>query len=178
MRKAFASALVISSCLMLLACSYSVDFVVVNESDRTIEIEYKILTKNVYTAPSEEGRLSPNLIPAKVSLLTWERPVRRDDWQPVAPGEYVFDAHTGTVKFRLPPRQALRILTASDGLFFRDGYKHFPITKLEIKGESGRISFEGAQLFKQFLEHTYSNRFIAYKQLPVSETERSVDTQE
>ena len=159
--------------LLHAACSYSVTFVLVNESDSAIEIEYSILTRNIYTPPSQTDSLAGHLVPARVSLLTWERNVTHEDWVPVPPEQYSFDPKTGTVKFKIAPREAVRILTAGDSLFFRDGYRYFPITKLEIRGESGKLTFEGPQLFKQFREKKSGNYFIAYGALPKAEDKRT-----
>ena len=169
MRRIVATALLLVLVFLHSACSYRVTFVLVNESDQAIEVEYAIMAKNIFTSPGQTESLAEELLPATVALITWERNVTREDWVPVRPEQYAFDPRTGIVKLRIPPREAARILTGGDSLFFRDGYRHFPITKLEIRGETGRMTFEAPQLFKQFQEKNSGNYFIAYRALPKSE---------
>lgn len=170
MKRIIASASLLILVFLHSACSYSVTFVIVNESDQEVEIEYTILTKNIFTSPSQTESLAAELVPARVSLITWERNVTHEDWVPVRPEQYAFDSRTGILKLRIAPREAVRILTAGDSMFFRDGYRYFPIAKLEIKGETGKMTFDGGpQLFKQFQEKNSGNYFIAYRALPKSE---------
>ncbi|PYT00337.1 MAG: hypothetical protein DMF63_07125 [Acidobacteria bacterium] len=170
MNRIIASASLLFLVLMQSACSYSVTFALVNESDKTIEVEYAVLAKNIFTAPSQTDSLAPSLAPARVPILVWERDVTQEDWIPVPSEQYTYDPKTGTVRFRIAPHEAVRILTAGGDMFFRDGYRDFPITRLEMKGETGKMTFEGApQLFKQFQEKSSGNYFIAYKALPKAE---------
>jgi hypothetical protein len=149
-------------CLMSSACSYSVDFIVVNESDTEIELEYT-LSKEHYNPASETPTLHEYLVPARMDLSIWQTRFKREDWRNVAENEYLFDSKTGKCKVKIAPKQALRIVKTSDYLFFGDNYKDFQIAELEIKGENGRVVLESLQLFKQFSGKNYSNRFIAYK---------------
>ena len=169
MNRVITSSVLLILCVLNSSCSYSVIFALVNESNKTIEIEYTILEKNDYTSPYQTDSLSSALAPAKVPLLVWQRNVRHDEWVPVPQEQYSFDPRTGTVRFKLAPREAVRILTASGSILSPEGYKQFPVTKLEIRGEAGRMALEGPQLFKQFRKKDSGDYLIAYRGLADSE---------
>ena len=168
MKRTFLSILIFTTCLVSSACSYLVNFVVVNESGKEIELIYTLSVRGY--ADSTEGvmGLPERLIPHSMTRNRWEGSHKQEDWQPSASAEYQFDGQTAQVKIKVPPHHAVRILQTSDLVFFEDGYKHFPVNKLEIKGASGQIRIDGLQLFVQFQERDYSNRFIRYRPLPNS----------
>ena len=156
-------------CLICTACSYRVDFVLVNESNETVEVEYT-LSVNGYVPPAQPFvSLPDHLSPFKTSLQKWEGGARENDWRESIPGQFHFDPETGRVRLKLGPREVVRIAELNDSILFRDGYRRFPVTRLEIRGESGRVVYEGARVFVQFAQKSYSNRFISYQSLPPSD---------
>jgi hypothetical protein len=157
---------------MTSACSYFVNFIVVNETDAAIEIEYTMkLDGDLSASDGEERQVQTADMPAMVDLKKWKTRFAQDDWQSKRSAITKFDFETGRFTVRIGPNEAMRILTNSDALYFRDGYKHFPISKLEIHGDEGNMSFQSPELFWQFAEKDYSNRFIAYKSYVPSETD-------
>lgn len=162
MKKFAALGFIVLVCLMSAACSFGVNFVVVNESDSEIELEYVLSTENYAVLP-ETKKPSENFVPAKMDLAVWESRFNREDWVEISETEYQYDLKKGRLKLKIAPHQAVKILQTDSGALFEDSHKRFQITRLEISGENGKIAFEGAQLVKQFAKRNNSNYFIAYK---------------
>ncbi len=162
MKRIFAASTILIYCLFLQACSYSVDFVLVNESDTTVEIEY--LIEGVGSGSgTEQLKISDRFIPKTMSFGKWDSSHERDDWTPLGSNEFKVDLDRGTIKIRIPPRTALRLAEVSDSVFFGDGYRNFELKELEVRGLYGNIKFEGVQLFRQFNEKSRYSYFISYK---------------
>jgi hypothetical protein len=162
MKKFAALGFVIFVCLMSAACSFSVNCVVVNESDSEIELEYVLSLENYVILP-ETKMPSENFIPAKMDLSVWESRFSGEDWVKMSETEYQFDLKTGRLKLKIAPQQAVKILQTDSGALFESNYKRFQITQLEIDGANGKAAFEGAQLVRQFTRRNNANHFIAYK---------------
>ncbi|HEX8247240.1 MAG TPA: hypothetical protein VF599_03570 [Pyrinomonadaceae bacterium] len=163
MKRIFTGGLILSICLLSSACSFIVNFVVVNESAAPIEMEYTLSLEDYAVLQQMEAPPAENLMPAKMDLAAWEGKFKQEAWQIMSPDEYRFDAKTGKLKVKVAPGQAVKILQTSSSVFFEGGDKRFQVKTLEISGESGKMFFEGLQLFKHFSEKDYSNRYIAYK---------------
>lgn len=134
---------------VLSACSNSVNFVLINESDSVLEVEYTFV--NYYSTPS------------KMSLTEWNKWFGEKQWREVPQSEYQFDVETRKLKTKIVPNEAVKILSAHDSMYFVENYDGFQIAGIKITGKKGTVIYEGNQLFKQFQEKNYTNRFITYK---------------
>lgn len=162
MKRFAALGFILFVCLMSAACRFSVDFVVVNESDSEIELEYVVSLEDYFISPDAKMP-SENLIPAKMDLSIWQSRFGDKDWAKFSETEYQFDLKTGKCRVKIAPRQAVKILQTSSDVFFEGNHEDFQITKLEINGEAGKLAFEGEQLLRQFSKRNNSNFFITYK---------------
>ena len=84
--------------LLLTACSYTSNFVVVNATDQPVELRYKVKA-------SPRDPLEMVGTPRKTAgekLRDGDR-----EWRLLAPGEYTLDGGARTLTVRLMPREAL-----------------------------------------------------------------------
>lgn len=153
MKKLLLLNLIITMVLISSACSYSVNFVVLNHSNEQIEVEYTL--KN----PGLDGESTP----FKMSQDEWNRWFGESKWRQISQDEYRFNTETKKITVKAAPNEVVRILSMSDGIYFVENYEHFQVTNIKISGKNGTIIYEGNQLYKQFEEKNYTNRFIIYK---------------
>ncbi|HEU0143484.1 MAG TPA: hypothetical protein VFQ47_01745 [Nitrososphaera sp.] len=137
--------------LILTACSYSTDFVVVNESDQTIEVRYKI-KKFPVGPPTLEG------IPTKIDASQLGSRDRRK-WQKVNPDQYQIDQENRTVRVNLMPHEALWVTSMFH--YFGDedpnDVASWPVEEISAKGAGGGITFTGDKSRQSF---TYVSRVL------------------
>jgi hypothetical protein len=154
---------IITICIFLQSCSFISDIVLVNKSDTAIEIEYEASLKSALS-PIENPPLPDSFVPKTMSVEKWESNYKWEDWTPLSPADYKVDIADGKFKLRLPPRTALRLTNINESIFYNDSRKEeFPLKKIQIKGLYGSMSFEGVQVFQQFVEKKDSKRYISYK---------------
>jgi hypothetical protein len=139
------------SALTFAACTYSTDFVVVNESGRPIEVRYKI-----------KGAPAGSPTPLYDSWIAAASPLKTDAsqigsrvegrWQQLSPDRYQFDRENRTVTVVLSPLEALRVTS----LYNYAGHEDFadeaswPIEEISIAGEGGGMTFAGPAARKSF----------------------------
>ena len=124
--------------LIMSGCSYRYDFVVINKSDRSIEVQYKLKRH-----PS--GQLADINTPAKVRLSEFEK--SEYQWQNLAKDQYQFDDLTGTFKVSVAPDEVMLLDFAYN---YRGDESQFDLVSIKIDGASGSISLEGRQAQTQF----------------------------
>jgi hypothetical protein len=150
MKRVFAASIVAIICLISSACSYSVNFVVINNSDSVLEVEYTILGGGDN--------------PARISLAEWNKWFGGEkEWREIPQDEYRFEPETGKYKLKIAPNEVVKIFKRNDWMYSIENYQDFELINIQLTGESGKVGYEGNQIFKQFEEKNYSNRFIAYK---------------
>ncbi len=144
--RALCGSLLALSLLALSACSYSTDFVVVNDSGSPVEVHYTFKSRYRHdTCCSERPAKKP---PAKLD---------DDDtpWRDVPAGEFSYDRAAGAVTLTLHPGEALRVAIEINwrghGDPGRDGF--FEIESLRIAGAGGVVRYEGMQAQYQFQRH-------------------------
>jgi hypothetical protein len=116
MKSFFRTLLIITLCLSLQACSYSVEFVLVNELDTTIEVEYQADMKS-YGIDTDS--VPGAFVPKTLIFGEWDSNYRREDWKPLSVTQYQVDLATGKFKLSIPPRTALRLAEVNDLVLFR-----------------------------------------------------------
>ncbi len=125
--------------LMLGACSFSIDFAVINESGQPIEITYKIGGTSI--EPLNE--------PGKPATLAASQLSSRE-WRELSSTQYVFDAERRAVTVSLTAGTALRINRGRAGDAHDTG-DNFIIKEISIKGANGEINLQGNQVYQSFV---------------------------
>jgi hypothetical protein len=161
MRIGFKALLAVTLCLFLQACSGSVEFVLLNESDTAIEVEYVADMKSYM--PPGSAEVPEAFIPKTMSYGKWESSHTHEDWTPLTDADYNVDISRGKFRLTVPPRTALRLSRVDDSIFFRDSYKDFQLKKLEMRGIYGNVSFEGTQLFREFTRNGRQTCTVTYR---------------
>lgn len=159
MKKLCSALFIVIVCLFLQACSYSVEFVFVNESDTVIEVEY---VAQGISYGDDGPTVQRQFVPHTMTYGKWDLGYEREDWQPVKETAYRVDLPAEKFVIKLPPRTALRLAEVNDSVIFRKG-EDFELKRLQVRGAYGNMSFEGRQLFNQFVERRRFSYFISYK---------------
>ena len=102
MRKILLLSIVLTACLLTCACSFAVEFSVINTSDSTINIEYIVL-------PNWQVLDHPTKKPLKMTLSQYNAWFTGKDWREVPDNEFVYDANTKKCKLKLAPNEVLRL---------------------------------------------------------------------
>jgi hypothetical protein len=121
----------------LAGCSYSTDFVIVNDSGSPVEVRYTFKPRH----PPEQ--------PAKKPLDKLE-----DDtpWRTLSEGEFAYDMGSGAVTLTLGPGEALRACRHSGWRGHGDlnDDESFDLESVRIEGANGAVQYEGRQAQYQF----------------------------
>ncbi len=144
--------------LLLAACSYATDFVVVNESEHPVVVRYK-----VRKFPGEETLVLP-VTPAKIAAS--ELNARGgSQWQEEASNQYQLDPGNNTVTIRMRPHEALRIASVHEYGGHRDPQeaRYFPVEEITVTGANGEIKFSGQQARTVFAEVSRALYTLTYK---------------
>ncbi len=117
---------------VLTACSFSTEFVVVNESEHSVQVRYKTIR--------DPGR--PVTLAAS-QLLSHE-------WRELHAERYVYDSQNRTVTISLNPGEAVRITITGNGELSKCIGVDDQIKEIDLLGVSGEVSFRGDQVHKNF----------------------------
>lgn len=133
------------------ACSYPVDFAVVNGSERTIEVQFK-----VSGFPGE--RLERFELLAKITTSQ----LGTGDWRDLSTSEYRVDHENRTITAWVSPGEALRVARIPDS-DMRDGEPmSFSIEEITISGAQGEIRLQGGQARKSFVAESKKIYTLTY----------------
>ena len=119
--------------LMMSGCSYRYDFVVINKSDRPIEVQYKLKRH-----PS--GQYAEIMPPAKLTLSEFEK--AEYQWRNLAKDQFQFDDQAKTFQVSVGPDEVLLLDSASN---YRGDENEFALDRIKIEGANGSIDLEGRQ---------------------------------
>lgn len=136
--------------LTFTSCSYALEYVVVNESERPIEVRCKI-----YALPDEPNPLI-NIGPLSTMNASRLR-AGSDEWRELSVTEYQFYRENSMVIVRVMPGEALLLKRSSTSRV------SFPIVEVTIVGADGEISFRGEQAFRAFIKETDRLRILIFK---------------
>jgi hypothetical protein len=138
--------------LLFTACSYPIDFVVVNESSSSIEVRLK-----VFGFPGEP--LDNPELPAKVATSQ----LGSGDWRELGASEYQVGRENRTIVVRVLPNEALRVARVPDS-DMRDGEPiSCSVEEITITGADGELKLEGGQVRKAFVSETKRIYRLTYK---------------
>src|SRR5687768_6405012 len=117
--------------LIMSGCSYGYDFVVINKSDRPIEVQYKLKRH-----PS--GQYAEIMPPAKVTLSEFEK--AEYQWRNLAKDQYQFDDLAKAFKVSVAPDEVLLLDSVSN---YGGDENEFALDSIKIEGANGSIDLEG-----------------------------------
>jgi hypothetical protein len=143
---------------LLTACSYFTDFVVVNASEQTIEVRYKV-TK------STAGPLTISGVPAIIDASQLDTHGGQQ-WKELPQSQYRLtqDSNTATVTVDLTPNQALRITKLRDYGGHEDPWPNiFAIEEIDITGAGGEMKLVGEKARTSFVEVSGALYTLTYK---------------
>ncbi len=133
--------------VLLPACSVSNDFVVVNESNQSIEVQYQLKLRYNETTPPA----TPTPPPAKQDADEFLK--SGQVWREVSAEQYQYDQGVGIVTVTVAPGEALRV-----GNVLNYSRTSLDLVTLSITGALGLVKLEGRQVPMQFGEE--SGRFV------------------
>ena len=134
------------------ACSFSTDFIVVNDSPQPIAVTYRFKFAGLIAKPAMVAS----------AQVTTSRP---KFWQELTTDRYEADRVWRTIKLRLMPAEALRVAvvgnySSHEGRFSEGA---LPIDELTVKGASGEIVLRGEQVRLNFTKQGSQVFTLMYK---------------
>ena len=147
MRKLSLLALIVFSGL-LSGCSYSTDLMVINRSDRPVEVRYRV--KDSLGTPQD---------PAIKTIA--ELDDRDSVWRKLPEEQFVRDLHSHTITVTVAPHTALLVDRVSGTDVPRAEY--FALSEIVIRGAYGTIMLHGEQVRKSFAKQDRQHLAIEYR---------------
>lgn len=151
MRRVISMAL-LGSLLLLGACSYATDFVIVNESDTAIMIRYEV--------KDFPGPFYPPTTPGVVAASELS-----EDGQEWTPTQFQLDEASRSVTAQLMPGQAFRVATMNHYSGHddpTDTYK-YQVRRIVLSGANGELEFTDEQARTAFRRVARSLYILTYK---------------
>lgn len=148
---------VIAFALLLTACSVTNIFVVVNASDRAIEVRYKV--RYYASAPNQLPAGAPSIKP--ISQIG-----EQVAWQELSASRYKIDPDNRTVVLTLNPGEALLLKQCppADGASAGDCEStDFTIDEIALVGANGEINLKGEQAHKSFVAESKQRYTLTYE---------------
>lgn len=142
----------LGSLLLLGACSYATDFVIVNESDTAIMIRYEV--------KDFPGPFYPPTTPGVVAASELS-----EDGQEWTPTQFQLDEASRSVTAQLMPGQAFRVATMNHYSGHddpTDTYK-YQIRRIVLSGAHGELEFTDEQARTAFRRVARSLYILTYK---------------
>ena len=130
--------------IILTSCSYSTDFVVLNDTDHPIEVVYVV-------KPFPHGPPSLEIEPKVVSSADLQVE-QASNWEKLAPDRFRVDQMNRTVTVSLSAHQALWITSMHHYIGDEDpnDVQGFPIQEISLRDADGELKFSGDQARKAF----------------------------
>lgn len=151
MRRVISMAL-LGSLLLLGACSYATDFVIVNESDTAITIRYEV--------KDFPGPFYPPTAPSVVDASKLDEHPR--EWTPT---QFQIDEASRSITTQLMPGQAFRVETMNHYSGHDDptDTHKYQIRRIVVSGTHGTLEFTDEQARRAFTRVTRSLYTLTYK---------------
>lgn len=140
--------------LLLSACSYRCDFVVINETDAPIEVRYQLKR----WTPETPGKVVDLHLPAKLTVGEFQKSGHQ--WQDLSNSQYSFDNLTGTFTVTVAPDEVLLVDFAYN---YRDDDNKFDLAAIHITGTKGSIDLQGHQAQTQFKIESNTQYVLRYR---------------
>lgn len=135
------------------ACSYRFYYVIANSSSDALTVEYQF-KKSLYAEEAKKHGFAH-------AEYYFEAPRLKnlDDWPLLPESQITRNATKGEVTIILQPGEVLQMyIDNGHALFDLDGAKDFPIAEVTLKGNKGRILFEGDIVLQQFRKSESESR--------------------
>jgi hypothetical protein len=155
-RRTLTAALVLLALVVLLAaCSYATEFVIVNASSQVLRVDYRVKEVPGDFAPP----VTPSILPAS-QLSSHEN----QEWTRLASEQYEIDPAQRTVSVRIMPGQALLLCRMHNyrGSDASDA-KRFPLEQIRMEGANGVLLLSGEQARTRFSQESRSLYRLDYK---------------
>lgn len=141
---------------VLTGCSYLTDFAVVNQSNDTIKIRYRIKNHpGPFTTPVPPATVPTSRLNAK----------HNQDWRELTREAYRLDQETREVVVELGSQEALRIARLHN--YERNGENtdadEFPVEEIVVTGKSGELKLVGEQVRLTFSEFSKVLYTLTYR---------------
>jgi len=126
-------------------CSFLTEFVVVNESERAVEVSYKVKKYPGQFSPP----VPPSTLPASQLSSKWRR-----EWTKLDDSQIRLDENNRTVTVRLNPHDALFVADMHNYFGHDDprDAENFPIDEIGVIGSDGEVKLAGDQARRGFLK--------------------------
>jgi len=134
--------------LLLSACSTVEEFIIVNNSNAVLNVEYRYKSQNLFF--SELKKISAD------NLMNSDK-----KWRELSVDEYQIDEKTKTVKAIIAPHEALII--EKEVNYRGHDSEESNIEELTLSGINGTLEFEGKQAQTQFEKQENGDYMIFYK---------------
>ena len=138
-------------------CSYSTDFVVVNQTDSAIFVVYKFKTF--------ENQIAKFEIQPRAVLESELSGRHMTKWQQLSADRYEVDQANRIVKVSLKPHEALWVTSMSH--YLGDDSPHdvarFPVQEISMNGPAGEMKFTGDKARKAFEYQSTTLYTLTYK---------------
>ena len=147
--------LLIPLTVVITACSFINEFIVVNASDHAIEVRYRLMKPTHPNAPKQLSDFDVHTKPAAQ--------IHKDvAWQPLPSSRYKIDPDNYTVGLTLNPGEALLLIRCRPAGGSSQGdcaAEEFFVEEIALVGGNGEINLKGQQARKSFAaesRHTYT----------------------
>lgn len=137
--------------IFLSACSFSYDILIVNDSDKPIEISYKISEKGQFDEPMIKSVEDWNTQKSIKHFWTKEKL-----WQSLPENEYQTNLETRERIIKISPRQIIKIEVGDYNPVSEEYGDMTDIIELKIISPNGEINYKGKLLLKQFEKDNYT----------------------
>lgn len=135
----------------LSACSFGYDILIINDSDKPIEVHYKINEKGQFNNPYAKSIEDWNIQKSIRKLWTKEK-----SWEDLAESEYTTNLETRERTIKIAPYQVIQIESGNYNPVSEEYGDLTDIIELKIKSANGEISYQGKILLSQFEKDGYT----------------------
>ena len=149
-------AVVLLALVSLASCSFTTEFVIVNDSAEVLWLEYWVKEVPGDFVPP----VTPSILP--VSQLSSHE---HQDWTRLEPGQYAIDPAQRTVSVRIMPGQALLVYSMNHYGGHNDAWdaKEFRLEQIRMEGASGVLLLSGEEARTKFSQASRSLYYLDYK---------------
>jgi hypothetical protein len=137
--------------MFLSACSFGYDILIVNDSDKPIEVRYKISEKGQFDEPMIKSVEDWNTQKSIKRFWTEEKP-----WQNLPENEYQTNLETRERVVKISPKQIIKIENGHYNPISEEYGDLTDIIELKIISPNGEINYKGKLLLKQFEKDNYT----------------------
>ncbi len=143
-------AIVLAVAIALTGCSYGYEVVIVNDSEETVEVVYKIGNQDVFDDPMVKSLNDWNSRKGIHNLWEDEKP-----WQPLA-SNFVTDPDALRRIVKIGPKQAVKIESGTYNPIQYDEGRLTNIVELKIVTRNGEVTYKGKLVLSEFEKDGYT----------------------